>query len=245
MMGAEVGAPLLAVRGGAGAPGMGRMPAAKCCDLKNSCTMWLDSSVEQLQICAAQTQQLPGLGRQQGGGPAGTATKHRACEVQRQHTPSRTRTPSSPGCQSAGHTPPCRTCSGCAGSGPALHSRHKNKLSSCSQTSQALLNSWQQHLPSTHSLITTGTASKGSSLPSSTSTATRNLGFRLYRRSVGTLAPGRTPVLSTCTLLLTVSRGLASRPPAPLKPARTRCCVQAVCCVDVLGSGENVARDTG
>ena len=34
-------------------PGMGRMPAAKCRDLKNSCTMWLDSSGEHFQICAS------------------------------------------------------------------------------------------------------------------------------------------------------------------------------------------------
>ena len=34
-----------------GLPGMGKMPAAKCCDLKKSWTLWLDSSVEQFQIC--------------------------------------------------------------------------------------------------------------------------------------------------------------------------------------------------
>ena len=32
-------------------PGMGKMPEAKCRDLKNSCTMKLDRSVEQFQIC--------------------------------------------------------------------------------------------------------------------------------------------------------------------------------------------------
>ncbi len=32
-------------------PGIGKMPVAKCRDLKNSCTMKLDRSVEQFQIC--------------------------------------------------------------------------------------------------------------------------------------------------------------------------------------------------
>ena len=37
-----------------GSPGIGRIPFAKCCDLKKSCTMWLDSSVVQSQICRRQ-----------------------------------------------------------------------------------------------------------------------------------------------------------------------------------------------
>ena len=38
---------------------MGRMPAAKCLDLKKSCTMWLDSSVVQFQICMHSSTCLP------------------------------------------------------------------------------------------------------------------------------------------------------------------------------------------
>ena len=86
----------------------------------------------------------------------------------------------------------------------------------------------------------------GSTAPSSTSTATRNLGFLLYLRSAGALAAGapvRNPAPSTCTLLLTAGE-TASKLAGLLPPGLMSCCVQVLCSEDVLGSEEKVAMET-
>ena len=141
-------------------------------------------------------------------------------------SPLQTHIQRSPRHRSGGHTPPGRTCSSCEEIAPALDSKRNNNYLSVQYRHEckACGSSLPQQVPHHNACL-------GSTIPSSTSTATRNLGFLLYLRSAGALAAGapvRNPAPSTCTLLLTAGE-TASVLGGLLTPGLTSCCVQELC----------------